>query len=258
MADLILQEETREALYYVEPLLDEATLEMIWVEGGSFTMGSPDDEPDRRDNEEPQHEVTVPSFFMGRYPVTQLQWRIVAELPQVKHQLTSDPSNFKGDNRPVEKVSWYDAEEFCLRLSQQTKRDYRLPTEAEWEYACRSGTTTPYFFGKELTTDVANYNSAFNETTDVERFNVANAFGLSDMHGNVDEWCQDHWHESYDDAPTDGSARLTENEESARILRGGSWLHFPEFCRSAVRYYHSPVTRYDALGFRVVCSAPRT
>jgi formylglycine-generating enzyme required for sulfatase activity len=134
---------------------------MVLIPGGSFLMGSPEAEPDRSDNEGPQHKVTVPPFFMGRYPITQAQWRAVAALPQIKREPRPDPSRFKGDNRPVEQVNWYDAVEFCARLSAHTGRAYRLPTEAEWEYACRAGTTTPFAVGETITTEVANYDGNY-------------------------------------------------------------------------------------------------
>ena len=257
---------------YKEPLLeivDALPLHMVLIPGGTFTMGSPADELEREDNEGPQHEVTVPQFFLGRYPVTQSQWRAVADLPQVKQALTPDPSKFKGADRPVEQVSWDDAVEFCDRLAQHTKRPYRLPSEAEWEYACRAGTTTPFYFGKTLTSEVVNYRATYTyadgpeseyrgETTPVNELGIANAFGLSDMHGNVLEWCQDHWHANYEVAPTDGSAWLSSDEINYRILRGGSWLNFPRDCRSASRNGFEPVLRDDDIGFRVCCSAPRT
>lgn len=142
-------------------------------------------------------------------------------------ELDADPSNFKGDKRPVEQVSWYDAVEFCDRLTAHTKRAYSLPSEAEWEYACRAGTRTPFHFGETITTDLANYRGTDNEEykwsgsygpgpkgiyreqiTEVGSFGVANAFGLYDMHGNVWEWCLDDWHDNYEGAPTDGSAWL--------------------------------------------------
>jgi formylglycine-generating enzyme required for sulfatase activity len=268
---LTIRRTPRTAQGYIEPLLevpDALPLHMALIPGGSFLMGSPDDEPERDDSEGPQHEVTVPPFFMGRYPITQAQWRAVAALPQVNRELKPDPSYFKGPNRPVEQVTWYDAVEFCDRLAQHTKRPYRLPTEAEWEYACRAGTTTPFYFGKTLTPKLANYNSqqSYNEgptgkspgeTTPVDQYGIANAFGLSDMHGNVSEWCQDYWHENYDDAPTDGSAWTTGGDDSRRVLRGGAWFTAPGLCRSAFRDGSLPDSRSSYQGFRVVCSAPR-
>ncbi|USR91741.1 SUMF1/EgtB/PvdO family nonheme iron enzyme [Phormidium yuhuli AB48] len=265
----VIHRQEQQGYRFLELLPGDITLEMVAIPEGSFVMGSPDDEPERRDNESPQHEVTVPSFFMGRYPVTQAQWRLVAAMPQLERELKPDPSHFKGDNRPVEQVSWYDAMEFCARLSAHTGREYRLPSEAEWEYACRAGTTTPFHFGEMITTEVANYdgNSTYNggpkgdnrgETTPVGHFGIANAWGLSDMHGNVWEWCLDHWHNNYGKAPTDGSAWLSEDEGSTRVLRGGSWLDVPRHCRSASRYPDTPRNDGSDDGFRLVSVAPRT
>jgi formylglycine-generating enzyme required for sulfatase activity len=196
---------------------------------------------------------------MGRYPITQAQWRFVAGLKQLNQTLEPDPSFHKGDDRPVERVNWDEAMEFCAQLSAYSGRDYRLPTEAEWEYACRAGTTTAYHYGDELTPDLANYGRKYNGTTPVNHFAHANGFGLSDMHGNVWEWCLDHWHENYEGAPTDGSAWLNEPDENLRVLRGGSWDYIPWYCRSASRYnnmrdYRGGIDFYD--GFRVVCVAP--
>jgi formylglycine-generating enzyme required for sulfatase activity len=266
MVDLIIRRERKQARYFVEKLGDIG-LDMILIPGGTFLMGSPEAEPECRENEGPRHEVTVSQFFMGRYPVTQAQWRFVAGLPQVGRELQPNPAHFEGNRHPVEQVSWYDAVEFCARLSTHTGRTYRLPSEAEWEYACRAGTQTPFYFGQTLTTELANYdgNYTYNDgaegeyreqTTPVDHFEFANAFGLCDMHGNVYEWCQDHWHRNYEDAPTDGSAWSSENNESERILRGGAWSRNPWGCRSASRSYGSPDVAYDSFGFRVVCLAP--
>jgi len=140
-----------------EHLGNGITLEMVAIPGGTFLMGSPESEKDRSSNESPQHRVTVKPFFMGKFTITQAQWQAVAALPKLKTDLNANPSHFKGANRPVEKVSWYDAEEFCARLSRKTSKAYRLPSEAEWEYACRSETTTPFHFGETLTPQIANY-----------------------------------------------------------------------------------------------------
>ena len=202
---------------------------------------------------------------MGRYPVTQAQWRAVVSLPKVARDLESEPSYFKGDNRPVESVSWLEATEFCDRLSKHTGRQYQLPSEAQWEYACRAGTQTPFYFGDTISTNVANYDGDYTyadgpsgeyrgETTPVEHFGIANGFGLSDMHGNVWEWCQDHWHDDYLDAPTDGSAWIEGGNSARRVLRGGSWSSNPWSCRSASRNYIRPGFRDFFIGFRVVCS----
>ena len=266
--------------YYEEPIAEGCRpLEMMRIPSGSFLMGSPENELERLSDEGPQHEVAVSRFFLAKYPITQAQWRAVAAMPQVNRELKPAPSNFKGELLPVEQVSWYEAVEFCDRLTIHTNRQYRLPTEAEWEYACRAGTTTPFHFGETITTDLANYcgedrkigetdysgsygagpKGEFREkTTPVDKFDVANAFGLCDMHGNVWEWCQDHWHENYEGAPTDGSAWLTDDEGARRLLRGGSWYNNPRYCRSACRINGSPDNRDDDIGFRVSCSAPRT
>jgi formylglycine-generating enzyme required for sulfatase activity len=245
-------------------------LRMMQIPAGTFLMGSPEDEPDRRDLEGSRHEVTVPQFFMAAHPVTQAQWRFVANLPQVDRKLEPEPSRFKGDLRPVERVSWHDAVEFCDRLTLHTDRQYRLPTEAEWEYACRAGTTTPFHFGPTLSTDYANYNGSGEqygaygpgkrgehrgETTPVNQFEGANPYGLYDLHGNVWEWCQDHWHETYEGTPNDGSAWVGDSDR--RVIRGGSWFNDPRHCRSACRDYNNADNRNGTVGFRVCCSAPR-
>ena len=258
---------TAQAHRFMEPLPKAIALEMVAIPGGRFLMGSPDDEFGRYGDESPQHEVAVSPFFMGRYPITQAQWKVVAAMPEVERPLELDPAHFKGATLPVEKVSWLDAVEFCDRLSAHTGREYRLPTEAEWEYACRAGTETAFHFGDMITTEVANYDgSAYangpsgenrEQTTPVDHFESANAWGLSDMHGNVYEWCKDHWHDSYEGAPADGSAWLIDNSDAGRVIRGGSWYINPRHCRSAYRYSDPDVRRYF-IGFRVSCAAPRT
>ena len=270
----VINRQQSQAEGIIEALGAGIELEMIEIPTGTFSMGAPDKELNSKNSERPQHKVTVPGFYMGRYPVTQAQWRFVAQLPQVNRELEQDPSNFKGDNRPVERVSWYDAVEFCDRLSQYTGRTYRLPSEAEWEYACRAGTTTPFHFGETITTDLVNYNGNYTygqgskgvyreETTEVGRFGVANNFGLYDMHGNVWEWCQDDWHNDYTDAPADGSAWFSSDDKLSdktgrAVLRGGSWINNPQNCRSASRDDSYRVYRYYNFGFRVVCVVGRT
>ena len=189
---------------YWEELGEVVKLTMLKIPAGTFLMGSPEDEPGRSDDEGPQHEVTLGAFWMAQTPITQAQWWTVAGWPKVERDLTPNPANFKGANRPVERVSWHDAQEFCRRLSQRTGQRYGLPSEAQWEYACRAGSTTPFHFGATLTPDQAHFNSS-QGTVNVASF-PANAWGLHDMHGNVWEWCQDQWHGSYEGAPTDGSA----------------------------------------------------
>jgi formylglycine-generating enzyme required for sulfatase activity len=205
---------------------------------------------------------------MGKYPVTQKQWRAVASLPKVERDLNPDPSNFKGDDRPVERVNWYDAVEFCKRLSKKTGREYRLPSEAEWEYACRAGTTTKFYFGETLTPKLARCKANFGmvlitlfsgETTPVGQF-PPNAFGLYDLHGNVWEWCADTWHDNYVGAPTDGSAWTTGGNDNRSPMRGGSWGNNPLNCRSAYRndYVSGRVNLGINFGFRVGCGSGRT
>jgi formylglycine-generating enzyme required for sulfatase activity len=269
---VVIKRELRQAWGYVERLSAIVQLEMVAIPEGQFQMGSPQNEPERFEDESPQHLVSVPAFFMGKYPVTQAQWQVVAGLPQMQRKLDPDPSRFKGENHPVENVSWRDATEFCDRLSALTGKSYGLPSEAQWEYAARAGTTTPFHFGELITPDLANYDwdstygsvkvtkkKDFQGTTPIGSF-PANAFGLYDMHGNVWEWCQDIWHNSYKGAPNDGSAWIdVEGEEDARrLLRGGSWNVNPGNCRSASRYVNNARFGYNDYGFRVACSAPRT
>jgi formylglycine-generating enzyme required for sulfatase activity len=268
--------EQRQAEYFSEDLDNNITLKMVLISGGSFMMGSPENELERSDSESPQRRVNIKQFCMGKYPVTQAQWKAVAKLPQVNIELKPDPSYFKGDKRPVEGVSWHGAVEFCDRLTTHTKRQYRLPSEAEWEYACRAGTTTPFHFGETITTDVANYNGTEDEeyqlssscgqgskdiyrkeTTVVGSFGIANAFGLYDMHGNVFEWCADHWHENYEGAPTDGSAWIepvSDNHNGDRLMRGGTWIGSKDICRCAYRLGNWSRHLGFHIGFRVVCA----
>jgi formylglycine-generating enzyme required for sulfatase activity len=261
----IVSSETLAAQFFAEPLPNQAfALEMVAIPGGEYWMGSPENEVPFSPYERPQHHVTVPPFFMGRYPITQAQWRAVAGLPQINHPLEPAPAHFKGNSLPIEQVSLQDAEEFCARLSIFTGREYRLPTEAEWEYACRAGTTTLFHFGDTITTDVANYNGDYNDglgpkgeyratTTPVGSF-PANAFGLQDMHGNVWEWCLDHWHNNYEGAPEDGSAWLVPFKTKERLFRGGAWCDDDWLCRSACcPPGRNPHDRYYYIGFRVVC-----
>jgi formylglycine-generating enzyme required for sulfatase activity len=250
---------------YREDLGEGVALNMVTIPAGSFLMGSPMDEPERVEHEGPQHEVTLGSFFMAQTPITQAQWRAVAGWQKLERDLKPDPSKFKGANRPVEQVSWLDALEFCRRLNQRTGQRYGLPSEAQWEYACRAGSTTPFHFGATLTPELANYNGneAYGngskgtyreQTIEVASF-PSNGWGLHDMHGNVWEWCADHWHDSYNFAPGDDQPWLipAAADDEPRLLRGGSWSSFPRYCRSAFRAHDWPVNAFDFVGFRVVC-----
>jgi formylglycine-generating enzyme required for sulfatase activity len=240
---------------FTEDLGNGIKLEMIAIPGGTFLMGSPENEAERSSNESPQHQVTVPSFFMGKYQLTQAQYQAIMGV---------NLSAFKGDNRPVENVNWDDAVAFCQKLTQKTGKNYRLPSEAEWEYACRAGTKTPFSFGDNITTDLVNYDGNYpynsapkgkyrQETTDVGTF-PPNAFGLYDMHGNVWEWCKDEWHENYMNAPTDGSVWNSLSGGDVRLLRGGSWSYDARSCRAAIRGRDLRGNRNDFYGFRVVSS----
>ena len=287
---------------YREDLGGRLALTLVEIPAGSFLMGSPPEEPERSDDEGPQHEVKLASFFMSHTPITQAQWREVAgwqPLPAERwgQDLNPDPSHFQNregqvegevrlfegeantDNRPVERVSWLDAIEFCNRLSQRTGCTYTLPSESQWEYACRAGSITPFHFGATITPELANYDGNFTyadgpegvdreQTTPVGML-PANAWGLHDMHGNVYEWCLDHWHHGYEGTPADGSAWLNSTDQQqqstpkavevgtddseSRLLRGGSWSGSPRFCRSAYRNHGQPVLAFFSVGFRVVC-----
>jgi formylglycine-generating enzyme required for sulfatase activity len=281
---------------------DPLSLTLVEIPAGSFFMGSTPEEPERSDDEGPQHEVKLESFFISQTPITQAQWREVAgwqPLPaeRWRQDLNPDPSHFQNreglaegqvrlfegeantDNRPVEQVSWLDAMEFCSRLSQRTGRTYTLPSESQWEYACRAGRITPFYFGATITPELANYDGnftyadgpkgAYREQTTPVGMLPANAWGLHDMHGNVYEWCLDHWHRGYEGAPADGSAWLSSTDQQQqstpkavevgtddfepRLLRGGSWFSYPGSCRSAYRYHNLPGFVIDSVGFRVVC-----
>lgn len=233
-------------------------LELVRIPGGEFQMGSPEHEVGRLPNEK-LHEVTVPEFYLGRYEVTRRQWAFVASLPKVKDDLPLDPSPSdtprprrsprmalqNTDTLPVENITWSQAVEFCRRLEKITGKHFRLPTEAEWEYACRAGSSKPFAFGDTLTTRVANINgeipyskgkpsATVGHPLPVGSLGIANAFGLFDMHGNVWEWCQDAFVEDYDHTPTDGSAYDVLNPVY-RVRRGGAATYKAELCRSAMR-----------------------
>lgn len=218
-------------------------IEMVLIPAGTFMMGSPDGIG--KSAEHPQYWVTLQSFYIGKYEVTQAQYRAV---------MGTNPSNFKGDNLPVEQVSWNEAKEFCRRLSWMTGREYRLPSEAEWEYACRAGTTGDYAGNLD---SMAWYSRNAGEKTHPVGQKQANGFGLYDMHGNVWEWCEDWYHESYNGAPSDGSAWVSGGGQ-LRVQRGGSWANNAYGLRSAGRYWYVPNSRpsvFDGGGFRVVADA---
>ena len=274
----IIAKPDRSVQYFEEEIAEDLSIKMIIIPGGSFMMGSPEDELDSYSSEEPQHLVTVPSFAIGQFVVTQAQWKTIAQLPKVKQKLNLSPSYYSGDDRPVERVDWFEAVEFCNRLIRLTRKLYRLPSEAEWEYACRAGTTTAFNIGPTIATDFANYRGTDDvradrtisgnygegpkgnyrgKTTPAQTFS-ANNFGLFDTHGNVWEWCADDWHENYDGAPIDGSVWDASNDSGSKVTRGGSCYNAPSVCRSAIRGTDPSDSRNSSVGFRLLLPlAPR-
>ena len=247
------------AKYYREDLGNGIYLDMVYISGGKFMMGSPSSEKkDSFDGERPQHEVTVPSYWMGKYAVTQEQWEAV---------MGNNPSRFKGAKRPVEQVSWNKCQKFCGKLSKKTRKNYHLPSEAEWEYGCRAGTKTAFHSGETITTDLANYNGNFiyaeegkgiyrEKTVEVGTY-PPNAFGLYEMHGNLWEWCEDGWHDNYKEAPKNGKVWTAQID--TKVLRGASWyFSTPSCCRSANRNCTNRAYDSDQNGFRLVCPVGRT
>jgi formylglycine-generating enzyme required for sulfatase activity len=238
-----------------EDLGDGISLEMTSIPAGEFIMGSPEHEEYHEDTESPQHRVKIAPFWMGTFPITQAQFRAI---------MNASPAYMVGEDHPVECVSWNAVVEFCTLLSQRTGRNYRLPSEAEWEYACRAGSNLPFHVGATINTDLANYDGRYiyrsglrgeyrQTTTPVGSF-PPNAFGLYDMHGNVWEWCQDLWHDNYIGAPTDGSAWERGRITHYRVLRGGSWYAYPWYCRSAARGRGKQGDWKLYYGFRVALS----
>ncbi len=218
---------------------------MMVIPAGRFLMGSPN-----RESEKPQHEVQIAQpFALGVYVVTFDEYDLFCRETRAKKPSDND---WGRENRPVINVSWQDAQKYCAWLSKQSSRRYRLPSEAEWEYACRSGTETPYHTGENITQKQANF--AGQQTLPVDSF-PPNAFGLHDMHGNVWEWCQDEYHNSYQGAPSDGSS-WEDGKSEARELRGGSWSDGPGGVRASARNSSRPDSRLGDYGFRVLCSSP--
>jgi formylglycine-generating enzyme required for sulfatase activity len=239
---------------FTEDLGSGVGLDMLLIPAGVFQMGSArgHGNPD----EQPQHLVTIKSFMMGRCLLTQNQWKIImGKLP---------PCRFKGNDLPVERVSWQDAQDFCRKLAKKTKRDYHLPSETQWEYACRAGTSTPFSFGETITTEIVNFNGehrfrgeprgVYGHVTTVAGTFPPNAFGLFDMHGNLWEWCADNWLDDYISSPRDSSSYQNKDSQY-RVVRGGSWHEPPELCRSAVRLRVLESDAEEVIGFRTVCDA---
>ena len=226
--------------------------DLVVVPGGSFWMGSPAGmnaagaakAPSGQPNEMPQHRVEVPAFAMGKHEVTQQQWTAV---------MGENPSFRKARNLPVENVNWHDAQAYVRKLSEKTKKNYRLPSEAEWEYAARAGTRTEWGFAHQISLgDYAWYHAVSEGTTHPVGLKLPNAYGLFDMHGNVWEWVEDCYHDNYVGAPTDGLAWKTGCGVHYGVIRGGSFDLAPQLLRSAVRYWIYPDRRAYYIGFRVV------
>jgi formylglycine-generating enzyme required for sulfatase activity len=277
----ITQRNSGEAQVRVEQLAPRVKLTMVEIQAGRLLMGSspaelrmlrqeylrhgatPAEAADVLRRETPQHSVRLKSFLIGSTEVTRAQWAVVASWKPVAVRLREDPPEIRGAELPVTNVSWRDADEFCQRLSAKTKRSYRLPSEAEWEYACRAGTTGPFNLGSTISPTVSNYHSRFpfggvrpqherGHTVVVGQFRLANAFGLYDMHGNVWEWCADSWHSDYSGAPSDGRVWIDGGDDSRRPVRGGGWNDIAFFARSSQRASQHSETTSAWIGFRVV------
>lgn len=241
------------AQQFTEDLGNGVQFDMVLIPAGMFQMGSPRHLGNM--DEQPQHFVTIKSFMMSKFLVTQAEWKaVMGKLP---------PCRFKGDNLPVERASWNDAQKFCQRLSKKTGRNYHLPSETQWEYTCRAGTRTPFSFGETLTNDVANFNGEhtfreeprgfyFHATNEGGRF-PPNAFGVYDMHGNLWEWCADNWINDYRMSPRD-EIDYQIQDNPYRVVRGGSWHEPPALCRSAARLKALESDAEEFIGFRVVCA----
>jgi eukaryotic-like serine/threonine-protein kinase len=232
------------------------SLEMVYVDGSSFLMGSPKQEVFRRDDEGPVHEVELDGFWMGKYEITQAQYKAITG---------ENPSLYKGKRRPVEKVSWEDTMAFCRQLSEKLGYTFTLPTEAQWEYACRAGTTGSFTFGECLSTADANYDGnypirgcpegEYRKETWVAGSGKPNDWGLYDMHGNVWEWCLDYYSPEYITHITRKNP-VGPPTGRERVFRGGSWSSDARNCRSAARYRSIPASSGEIVGFRIVMNGP--
>jgi formylglycine-generating enzyme required for sulfatase activity len=248
-----LERKKGKAQYICENLGNGATLDLVRIPAGGFMMGS-----NESSSEQPIHKATLREFWMGKYVVTNAQWQaVMGTKPSEQYDV-----KFQGENQPVVGVSWDDAKEFCQKASEKTEKSIRLPSETEWEYACRAGTNTPFHFGETITPDLVNYdgNNPYGDapkgeyrqkTVNVDSF-APNVWGLYEMHGNVREWCEDIWHENYNGIPQDGSAWLDGGEQGKRLLRGGAWYGSAIYCRSTYRFRWDAGYRSGYIGFRVV------
>ena len=218
------------------------TMELILIPPGTFDMGSDKWQP----AEKPVHKVTLKkAFYIGKYEVTQEQWQAV---------MGANDSHFKDPKKPVESVGWNACRDFVAKVSDKTGRKFSLPSEAEWEYACRAGSTTEFCYGDDADGlgEYAWHAGNSDDTTHPVGQKKPNRFGLFDMHGNVSEWCEDVWHDSYEGAPTDGSPWVEGGDQSLRVVRGRSWFDIPMLCRSADRTRTFPSVVFPNYGLRVV------
>ena len=230
-----------------ETLPDGFSFDLRLVEGDKFEMGNVDE--DAYGDENPIHTVQVQTFYMAEFPVTQGLWKALMK--------GENPSHFKGDDRPVENVSWNDSQKFIKELNSETGRNYRLPSESEWEYAARGGTRSEEYLyaGSDKLSEVGWYNKNSGEETQSVGQLLPNELGLYDLSGNVWEWCEDDWHDDYKGAPVDGSAWIDAPKRGTyRVNRGGGWIHDARYCRVSYRNYNSPGNRDINIGFRLVLS----
>ena len=236
-------------------LIEEILNQLVPIPQGTFLMGS-----DKRNTlgfskEYPQHLVDMPAFYMSKYLITQKQWKVISQLPSIDIELDCNPRYRREDNYPIENINWYEALEFCNRISVITGKNIMLPSESQWEYCCKAGTNTTYSFGDNITPELANYNRhKENVTPRIKPIGSypSNPWGLYDMHGNINEWCLDDWHINYENAPTDGSPWLYEkNPYNSKILRGGNYYSTHRSCTSTSRYLLSTYRKTIGVGFRI-------
>ncbi len=224
-----------------DQLSDHVMIEMVRIPSGKFNQGSPLDQTGRKENELAIAEVNIPTFYMAKFAVTQEQWIEI---------MGSNPATFRENlQAPVENISWNEAQDFCRKLAERSQHAYRLPSESEWEYACRSGTNTAYHFG-DSPDQLADYAWFGDKRSHPVGQKVPNSWGLHEMHGGIWEWCEDVWHER-----SNGTEWISGDNSSRRVRKGGSWSNEARQCRSASRDWHRQSDRYNDIGLRVVISA---
>lgn len=236
-----------------ETLPGGVSFHMVKIPGGRFEMGNEDGEEESYSEERPKHWVEVPAFELAEFPVTQNLWDAISDLltEAERGKIPINPSSFRGAHRPVERVNWHQATAFCVALTRLTGTAYRLPSEAEWEYAARCGQRDRLYAGSNLLREVGWYDENSDRETKPVGLLYPNGWGLYDMSGNVWEWCADRWHDIYNGAPDDGSAWLSDGAATGRVVRGGSWNDGTWNCRCAYRSDLSPDGRDSYQGFRL-------